>query len=1069
MPDDVIDPAFTQSGVWRSRGNGRRSPGATDALMLSKDMTSAQERKIRQTGCDVRFDNLTRQLYSTDASIYQIRPVGAAFPKTAEQASLVIHATADAGLSITPRGAGTSLVGNAIGDGLIVDFSRHNRQITDFDLEKRSVRVGAGVVLDQLNEFLKPHGFCFGPDVATSSRATLGGMIANNSSGARCPIYGTTSDHVLSLEIVLADGRVEKIGTSHESLVRERAKIEKLVSAASTEMAERWPPGLIKRWPGYGIERFLRRPNDLTHILAGSEGTLAAIFSAELKISPLPREKGLGLIFFASVAEAMQATVELLDLKPAAIEHIDRPLFDGTKGQLQFQAARDLLELESKPCESILIVEFYDNSRNDGLGSRRNMTAGKPSLLGSSVAERLSMLESRKLGLRTKILTDPAQMNMVWSVRKSGLSLLTGCIGPAKPVAFIEDAAVRPAQLPDYVRGLQSIMKPLGLTASYYGHAASGLLHVRPVLDMHTAADLKKFRQVADQTSALVRQFKGSLSAEHGVGIARTEYMRDQLGDELLEVMREIKRAFDPRNVFNPGKIFASSHGAVSPCPGSRDERLDTARRLQPHKIDNHLRENFTRPLELPFQPVLAFAFKDRSFLGNLEQCNGCGGCLKQNGIMCPTFIATHDEVMSTRGRANIVRAALELRLPRNDGLGSRRNMTAGKPSLLGDPMKSAELDAALSNCLSCKGCTAECPSNVNLALLKAEMLHARWRRDGLPLRERILSNVDLLGKLGCLMPGLTNRLLGFKTARIALEKTIGISGRRSLPSYATERFDKWFSRHCRASVSDAEAFHRNALQKNRGKVILWDDTFVRYHEPHIGIAAVKVLEAFGFEVSLVKHRRCCGRPAFSQGNLDAATKLAKHNVHVLASLQYSLGRRSLGERGNTPILFLEPSCWSMFVEDYRELKIENADDIAGRCFLFEKFVADLLAKEPEALRFNERSANVVIHPHCHAKSILNPAFMATLAERLPGRKATMLDTACCGMAGAFGALAEKYDLSIQVAQRLLDQIDIQLQTISGSAGSTEVVASGTSCRHQISDLTNLLPKHMAEVLAEAL
>jgi Fe-S oxidoreductase len=481
---------------------------------------------------------------------------------------------------------------------------------------------------------------------------------------------------------------------------------------------------------------------------------------------------------------------------------------------------------------------------------------------------------------------------------------------------------------------------------------------------------------------------------------------------------------------------------------------------------------------------VLAFAFKDRSFLGNLEQCNGCGGCLKQSGIMCPTFIATHDEVMSTRGRANIIRAALELRLPRNDGLGSRRNMTAGKPSLLGDPMKSDELDAALSNCLSCKGCTPECPSNVNLALLKAEMLHARWRRDGLPLRERILSNVDLLGKLGCLMPRLTNRLLGFKAARIAMEKTIGISARRSLPHYASERFDKWFSRHCRASVSDAinkegrspdrPGGYKPPLLGNRGKVILWDDTFVRYHEPHIGMAAVKVLEAFGFEVALVKNRRCCGRPAFSQGNLGAAAELAKHNISQLlvrrslgeggSSIQDSLGRRGLGEGGNTPILFLEPSCWSMFVEDYRELKIENAENIAARCFLFEKFVADLLAQEPEALRFKHesRSRGILIHPHCHAKSILNPAFMATLAERLPGRKATILDTACCGMAGAFGALAEKYDLSLQVAQRLLDQIDNQPQ-------GTEIIASGTSCRHQITDLTSLRPKHMAELLAEAL
>ena len=961
-------------------------------------MTSAQERKIRQTGCDVRFDNLTRQLYATDASIYQIEPIGVTFPKDAQQASAIIRAAADAGVSVTPRGAGTSLVGNAIGEGLIVEFSRYNRRITGLDLEKRSVRVGAGVVLDQLNDFLKPQGFCFGPDVATSSRATLGGMIANNSSGARCPFYGTTADHVISLEVVMADGRIESVGQMPESFCAERTKIENLIRARRKEMAERWPPGLIKRWPGYGIERFLRAPNDLTSIFAGSEGTLAAIFSAELKISPLPSEKGLGLVFFSSVDEAMQTTVELLDLKPAAIEHIDRPLFDQTKGQLHFQAARDLLELDTHPCESILIVEFYDD-----------------------VAERLSILQSRKIGLRTKILTEPAQMNLVWSVRKSGLSLLTGCIGPAKPVAFIEDAAVRPAQLPAYVRGLRSIMKPLGLEASYYGHAASGLLHVRPVLDLHNAHDLKKFRQVADQTSALVRQFKGSLSAEHGVGIARTEYMRDQLGDELLAVMRGIKRTFDPKNIFNPGKIFEAETPQVPEAVG--------------YRIDNHLRENFTRPLELPFQPVLTYAFKDRSFIGNLEQCNGCGGCLKQTGIMCPTFMATHEEIMSTRGRANIIRAALEMRVKGRD------------------PLYSEELDAALSNCLSCKGCTPECPSNVNLSLLKADLVHARFQRDGLPLRERLFSNVDLLGKIGCAIPSLTNRILNYKTARVAMEKTIGLSARRSLPSYASERFDKWFAKHAVAGGVDPGAAV-NARGYKRGRVILWDDTFVRYHEPHIGIAAVKVLEASGFEVWLARNRRCCGRPAFSQGNLDIAAKLGKHNVHQLSSGDNELSA--------APILFLEPSCWSMFVEDYRELKIENAEEVANRCVLFEKFVDDLLEQEPHALHFKGSEAPIAIHAHCHAKSIMNPVFMRRLAERLPGRKATVLDTACCGMAGAFGALAEKYDLSVQVAQDLIDKLESQ-------GLGTQIIASGTSCRHQISDLTNIRPKHMAEVLAEAL
>ncbi len=948
-------------------------------------MTSARQETIAAAGCEVGFDNLTRQLYATDASIYQIEPMGVAFPRSARQASAVIQAAIDAGVSVIPRGAGTSLSGGAIGDGLIVDFSRHNRQITDLDLEKRSVRAGAGVVLDQLNSFLKPNGFCFGPDVATSSRATIGGMVANNSSGARVPVYGTTADHVRSLEIVLADGRIENIGADHESLPNERQRIAELVRQNESEIAAQMPPGLLKRWPGYGIERFSRAPQNLAEIFAGSEGTLAAIFSAELNISPLPREKGLGLLFFASIDEAMQATVELLDLKPAAIEHIDRPLLDQTKGQLLFQAARDLLELETKPCEAMLLVEFYDD-----------------------VFDRLEILQRRQLGLRTKIVTDAKEMNLVWSVRKAGLSLLTGCIGPAKPVAFIEDAAVRPAQLPAYVRGLQSIMKPLGLAASYYGHAATGLLHVRPVLDLHNKEDLKKFRQVADQTSALVRQFKGSLSAEHGVGIARTEYMEEQLGAELFGLMHEIKKTFDPKNAFNPGKIFSDGRS----------------------RIDGNLRENFTRPIHLPFKPVLAFAFKDRSFIGNLEQCNGCGGCRKDAPMMCPTFLATGDEVMSTRGRANIIRAALENRI--NDH----------------DPLKSDELEAALSNCLSCKGCTPECPSNVNLALLKAELTYARYKRDGLPLRVRMLSDVDLLGKLGCLTPSLANAMLDSRVVRGLMSKTLDLTTKRPLPHYAHERFDRWFAKHVAALY---ERRQNATVIDRRSNVILWDDTFVRYNEPHIGIAATKVLEALGFEVELLKNRKCCGRPAFSQGNLKEAARLGRHNLDLLG-----------GNGSDTPVVFLEPSCYSMFAEDYRELKLPNTEQIAKRSFLFEKFVDDLLEREPTALRFNEQSANVAIHAHCHAKSILKPAFMVRLASRLPGKKAALLDTGCCGMAGAFGALESKYELSIKVGADLVKKIKAQ-------PSDAVVVASGTSCRHQIEHLTSILPKHMAELLADAL
>jgi FAD/FMN-containing dehydrogenase/Fe-S oxidoreductase len=960
-------------------------------------VTDATLRRLQQTGCDVRADRLTRILFATDASIYQIDPEGAAFPRSAQEASAVISAAIDAELSITPRGAGTSLVGNAIGDGLIVDFSRHNRGVSDLDLEKRSVRVGAGVVLDQLNNFLKPHGFCFGPDVATSSRATIGGMIANNSSGARAPFYGTTADHVLATEIVLADGRIAKIGSQGSPLEGERAQIERLLHQQSAEMAERWPPGMIKRWPGYGLKRFLRSSQNLNEILAGSEGTLAAIFSAELKISPLPREKGLGLIFFASVDDAMQATVELLDLKPAAIEHIDRPLLDQTKGQLHFQAARDLMELDTNPCAAVLIVEFYDEN----------------------VAERLAILQARRLGLRSKILTNAREMDLVWSVRKAGLSLLTGCVGAKKPVAFIEDAAVRPAQLPEYVRGLEAIMRPLDLEASYYGHAASGLLHVRPVLDLHDPADLKKFRQVADQTSILVKQFKGSLSAEHGVGIARTEYMREQLGDRLFGAMREIKRIFDPRDRMNPGKIFGSGT----------------------FQIDTSLRENFVRPIELPFTPRLAFAFKDRSFVGNLEQCNGCGGCRKDAPTMCPTFLATGEEIMSTRGRANVIRKILQWRENGHD------------------PLESEELDAALSNCLSCKGCTPECPSNVNLALLKAELLYAAIRKRGLKLRERILGRPDLLGEIGCTFPRLANAALKFWPLRFLMEKTIGLSTKRSLPKYANKRFDRWFKERPVAAVYDRRNNSNPAITDRRySEVILWDDTFIRYNEPHIGIAAVTVLEALGLHVSLTRGRKCCGRPAFSQGNLDLATKLAHHNVSQL-STSASPARAS----PQTPIVFLEPSCYSMFVEDYRELKIPDAESIAQRSFLFEKFVDDLLEREPDKIRlFRQRAESVAIHAHCHAKSILNPAFMAPLVEKLPGRRARVLDTGCCGMAGAFGMMEAKRELSLQVATPMLKKIRAEGREVI-------FVASGTSCRHQISELSEVWPKHMAELLAEAL
>jgi FAD/FMN-containing dehydrogenase/Fe-S oxidoreductase len=968
---------------------------------------------LARVNCEVAFDNPTRQLYATDASIYQIEPLAVGFPRTAPEAAALFQAAGQAGLPVTPRGAGTGLVGGALGDGLIVDFARHNGQIRQLDLEQRTVRVGAGVVLDQLNQFLKPHGFCFGPDVATSSRATLGGMIANNSSGARVPIYGTTLDHVRALEIVLMDGRVVQVGPDHDTLPAQRELAAKRIGAHAAELVQRLPSGLMKRNPGYALDRFHEQPGNLVSLLAGSEGTLAGIFSAQMRITPLPRQKGLALAFFASVADAMQATVELLDLQPAAIEHIDHVLLDQTRGQRQFKAARDLLELDAKPCESILMVEFFDE-----------------------VPDRLALFRKRRLGLRQLVLDAPNEMNLVWGLRKAGLSLLTSRKGPAKPVTGIEDTAVRPAQLPAYVAALESIMKPLGLEVCYYGHAAAGLLHVRPVLDLHQAGDRQKLRRVADEVSALVRQFGGSLAAEHGVGIARTEYLQGQIGPQLISVMRSIKESFDPLFLLNPGKI------------------IDDGR----YKIDRHLRIDPQRPLQLPFEPRLAFVAKDGSFVANLEQCNGCGGCRKQAPTMCPTFIATGEEIMSTRGRANLIRAVLEGRL------------SAGQ-----EPLCAAELELALEHCLGCKACTSECPSNVNMALLKAELLHARHQRTGRPWRARLFGAVDQLGRLGCLAPSLANRLLEQNWIRRLFARGFGISRERRLPRYAVERFDHWFAHHTASGT------------RRRGQVILWDDTFVRYHEPHIAIAAVEVLEAAGFSVELVQGRQCCGRPAFSQGDLDKAARLGRHNLDLLQNLRAGAANRtsssdptSVGlevpasrprsitsdpayaERGALPILFLEPSCYSMFIEEYRELKLAGAEQIAGHCFLFEEFLESLLEREPNALRFRTASRNVAVHSHCHAKALGDPSHLKRLAQHLPATQVTLLETGCCGMAGAFGMLETHLKLSRQVAAPLVEQIQRQ-------PSDSILVASGTSCRQQIFHLTAARPLHWAELLAQSL
>ena len=927
--------------------------------------------KLQRHGIRVAEDNLTRQLYATDGSIYQITPRAIAFPRNAQEASLILQTASEAQISITPRGAGTGLAGGAIGSGLIVDFAKHGKGIHSFDEDRRLVRVGPGVVLDQLNRFLRPYGYTFGPDVATSSRATIGGMIGNNSSGARVPRYGTTSEHIESLKVITIEGKITQLSPHSSPFQKQNQLLDKLTASNHGELERIRSSPIIKGWPGYALHQWQAKAPNWPRVFCGSEGTLAGFLEAELRVVPIPKTRVLGLVHFQQISEAMEASVSLQSLDPTAVEHIDRILLDQTKGQLAFQAARHFLDIDRQPSEAILIVEF-----------------------DSDVDDKLGLLRDLKLGTRTQFATQDHEMNLVWSLRKAGLSLLTGCKGAAKPTTGIEDAALPPDRLPEYVSALQKLLKNLDLSACFYGHAASGLLHVRPVVDLQSHEDRIRFRQLASEVSALVKEFKGSIAAEHGVGIARAEYLREQIDPQLFDAMKQVKAAFDPSNLMNPGKIFGDENTGIT----------------------EQLRTTVSHDEDLPFRPQLHYAAKDESFTGHLNQCNGCGGCRKETATMCPTYLATGEESMSTRGRANLIRAAIDQRSSTRDA-----------------PLNSPELDHALSNCLACKACATECPSNVNLSLLKAELLNARYQHLRRPLLNRLISEADLLGKLGTLVPGLTNRLLQSQSIKRMLEAGLGLTSERPLPHYAKQRFDTWYRK-------------REMPSSKKGRqVILWDDTFTRYHEPQIGVAAVELLESAGFAVTLIKQRSCCGRPAFSQGDLPRARQLAEHNLHQIAALSV-----------DWPILFLEPSCHSMFVDDYKEFGLAEATSIAKRCFLLEEFMFD---KGSEHLTSHLKSTDrpVAIHLHCHCKSILSPSqSLAYTSRLLPNRQ--VIDEGCCGMAGAFGALKDNYELSRQVATPLIE-------TITALPPDTTLIASGTSCRQQISHLAKRAALHPVELL----
>jgi FAD/FMN-containing dehydrogenase/Fe-S oxidoreductase len=945
---------------------------------------------------EVRFDETTRRLYSTDASIYKIEPFGVVIPRSVADIHVIIQIANDHHVPLVPRGGGTSLSGQSIGPGIIVDLSKYLNVIVDLDTCQKIVRVQPGVVLDQLNRALEPHGLQFGPDVATASRANLGGMIGNNSAGARSIVYGKTIDHVRKLSVVLADGSAVDFDTRNANEWERNTRgngleagiyrtVREVTLRHRDEIRRRYPR-ILRRVSGYNLDAMLQgldgaataRPLNLASLIVGSEGTLAFITEAELNVIPRPKARGLLVPHFDSLPASMDALAACLELGPSAVELIDKMILDLARENLVLK--RQMAAVQGRPAV-LLMVEFSGESERE-------------------VADCVAKMERRLQGVSglTAMVRalDPAVREPLWDLRRAGMPLLLGLRGDRKPVTFIEDCAVAPEKLPEFVQRFRDTLKQHGTDGAFYGHASVGCLHIRPLLNLKDAADVKRMRQITEEITDLVLEYGGSLSGEHGDGLARSEWNRKMFGEELYQAFRHIKHAFDPKNLLNPGKIVDA-----------------------PAMTEN-LRYGAEYHATPP--PVVFDYARQEGFPGAVEMCNGAGVCRKmQGGTMCPSYRATRDEKDSTRGRANALRLA----------------MTSAEPL---KEMQAPWVYDVLDLCLMCKACKSECPSNVDMAKLKAEFLHHYYQGHRRPLGHRLLARMDLVQRLGAAFAPLTNWLNEKRSFRWFLEKFGGIDRRRSLPFFHWEHFRRWFRRRADRSRS------------GKSPVILLDDCFTTYNEPSIGRAAVRLFEQAGFAVELAG-LRCCGRPLISKGYLPEARRLVAAQASGLAK------RVAAG----APIVGLEPSCLLTLVDEWPELfPGPDTRRIAAAASLADDWLDRQVKSGRCRLALKSKPGSCIIHGHCHQQALVGAAGTANALGLIPGLQVRLLDTGCCGMAGSFGYESEHYDLSSAIANRsLLPELAKEPEAL--------LVAPGTSCRHQIKDLAGRRALHPLEVLAEQL
>jgi FAD/FMN-containing dehydrogenase/Fe-S oxidoreductase len=927
----------------------------------------------------LRTDEASRALWSTDASIYLRRPEGVVVARSEEDVKRALEAGREIGLSITPRGTGTSLAGQATGPGLALDLSEMQRVI-ELDPENRRCSVEPGTIQGELNALVEPHGLVFGADTSTSDVATLGGMVGNNSAGMRSIAYGTTADQVLGLRCVLASGEVVEVEplTREEASRRARhADAEARLLRGALEIGERYAeeikrqfPRMIRRVSGYGLDALVNEETlDLTRLICGSEGTLAVVTRAEFRLSELPPQRAMASFQFDTLAEAARATVELLGEEPSAVELLDEVAVGRARTNPAYRDSTRFVRGEPK---ALLLAEW--SGTNEELD------------------ERFAALEGlgRKIGAREVVpLRTKGEMKQTVLLRKSILPLLLGTADKEKPVAFVEDAAVPPDRLEEFIGRFEEIVERSGTWACFYGHASVGCLHVRPALDTSDPEGVGRMRRIAEEVASLVVECGGSISGEHGDGLARSEFLERMYGSEILRAFTEVKALFDPEGRLNPGVIVAPP-------------QMDTQLRIGPGRRRLSLNTN------------LSFS-EEGGFAAAVELCNGSGFCRKKTGgTMCPSYMVTLDEHDTTRARANMLRSVIDGTLPPEE--------------LTGEHMKEV-----MDLCVGCKACKTECPSRVDVASMKTEVLYQMGKRHGFSLRQRAAGHIRRQLALAALLPSLYNAAAGTRLARSAAGLA-GIDPRRSLPRVAKKTFSRRFP----------------DLPQGAGpaEIALFNDTWNEYQRPQVGVGAVRLFAAAGAKIHLPRVF-CCGRPMLSEGLIDEARRNARRNLEVLYPLI---------ERG-VPLVGLEPSCILTVRDDYKKLlpDDERVERLAGATRLFEEALLELDAELP--LR---EGSPVLLHGHCHQKALVGTGPTEGALALAPGADVEVVDSGCCGMAGLFGYEKGHYEVSMKMGERRL------FPAVRG-AEERAVVAPGTSCREQILDGSGRRALHPAEYLAQLL